>query len=211
MGNLRSGIAVVEGKWWKHINISVQSFFELISDIHYDNPHAYYYEMFCDASALRSVVGRVSKMRGVRYVYVATHGTDNGIYGSDGVLISRAQLKNILLAATALDGLFMGSCWFTDADNADFLLNPPNNNGARPPMTWIAGYTTPADWIDSSAMDMYFWNRFLKFSDRPPRRRIEDTAHVIRKVAPGLVKRLGMRIFVRRMGGGGLVNLLEDV
>jgi len=156
----KSQLAVLEGKWSEQTNISVKGLFDILSDINFKTPHSYIYEMFCDAAALNNIVSRMGDNNDIRYLYIGAHGNQTSISGSGGN-ISRVQLRNTLIKLNAgtMEGLFLGSCLFGDKKNSRFLLNPPNNN--NPPIKWVAGYTKNIDWIDSSVLDMLFWNKFF--------------------------------------------------
>ena len=207
-----SGLAVVEGKWSAQTNVSVKGLFDILSDINFDTPHAYLFEMFCDASSLDNIVGRMGKDSSVRYLYIGAHGTDDGIEGSGGK-VSRTKLRNSLskLASGSLEGLFLGTCSFGQDWNAEYLLSPPSI--PNPPIKWVAGYTEYIDWIDSSVLDLLFWNTILdrRFARETPVERIRLAAEEILKLAPGLVEELGFCVYIRKKGpGGGILNLLQE-
>lgn len=210
MSKLDSRIAVIEGKWSDKTNISVKGLFDVLSDINFKTPHAYVYEMFCNYASLTNIVQRMGNNSSIRYLYIGAHGNDDAICCSGGQ-VTRTQLKNALsrLNTGALYGLFLGSCFFGRQENGEFLLNPPSK--AHPPIKWVAGYTKSVDWIDSSVLDLLFWNKFFELKKRTtPVEHIEVTAEAIKKLAPGLIAALGFSIYTRRKGpGGGIRNLLE--
>lgn len=196
-------LAVLEGRWKDDSNISVRGLFDLLSDIHCRTPHGYHYEMFCDRAALKNMIDRVADDDRLHYVYIGAHGDEDGIFGSDDTCISRQAIKGMFknwLPGT-VDGLYLGTCLFGHETNADYLLNPANPRD-KPPFKWVAGYENAVDWIDSSALDLLFWNTFLDCSDTlSPLARIKATAAVLNRQAPGLVKDLGFQVFVRHRGG----------
>ncbi len=208
MPNSQSQLAVIEGKWSKRTNISVKGLFDILSDINFKTPHAYTYEMFCDSTSFNNITNRMGANSDIRYLYIGAHGNQNLISGSGGD-ISKIQLKNALVKLNngAMEGLFLGSCLFGHEENGSFLLNPPNNN--NPPIKWIAGYTESIDWIDSSVLDLLFWNKFF-YSDGTPVERIRSVAKQIKQLVPGLIDELGFRIYIRKKGpSGDIKNLLE--
>ncbi len=206
--SVESKLAVIEGKWDNKMNISVKGLFDILSDINFDTPHAYIYEMFCDANALTNIINRMATDKDIKYLYIGAHGNQSSIRGSGGD-VSRTKLRNILanLNIGTMEGLFLGSCLFGHEDNGDFLLNP---RGIRnPPIKWIAGYTKSINWIDSSALDILFWNKFFSFPG-PAIHRIESTALATQRLAPGLVVELGFCVYTKKKGpNGGIKNLLE--
>lgn len=206
---LASKLAVIEGKWSNRTNISVKGLFDILSDINFKTPHAYVYEMFCNSASLSNIVSRMGKNSSIRYLYIGAHGSDNAISCSGGK-VTRAQLKHGLstLNAGAVEGLFLGSCLFGHKENGDFLLNPPSSD--NPPIKWVAGYTESIDWIDSSVLDLLFWNKFFESNTTTPVEHIEATCKAIKELAPGLINKLGFSVYARKKGPrGGIRSLLE--
>ena len=205
---MQKSLAVLEGKWSPKTNISVKSLFDLLSDLNFSSPHEYLYEMFCDDRSLENIIGRMGRARKVKFIYVGAHGT-NGSLHAPGGQVTRARLRNILgtLGPSSIQGLFLGSCLFAQPSNASFLLSPPK--GASAPLKWLAGYTTEVDWIDSSVLDLLFWNKFLNAGGSPIRK-IESVSADLKRLVPGLIKDLGFCIYKKKKGaGGGVVNILE--
>ena len=209
MTKTKSQLAVIEGKWEKRSNISIKGLFDILSDIYFDSPHSYIYEMFCDAAALNNIIKQMGEDKQVRYIYVGCHGSLDSISGSGGK-VSKTQLKNTLVRLSGngsiIEGIFLGTCFFGQQENAEFLLIPPKNN--NPPIKWVAGYTESIDWIDSSVLDLLFWKKFFESSGTPVER-IRYAAQEIKRAASGLIEELGFCIYVRKKGpGGGVKNLL---
>lgn len=203
----KSGIAVIEGKWSSKTNISVKSLFDLLSDLNFDNPHEYHYEMFCDDRSLENIIERMGSARGIRYLYLGAHGSDDYINAVGGQ-VSRARLKNILgrLGGKGIDGAFIGSCLFGREENAEYLFLP--GKGRPAPMKWLAGYTTEIDWIDSSVLDLLFWNKYFSYGGSPLER-IEKVAKELTSLVPGLIRELGFCIYRRKhLSPNVVVNIL---
>ena len=164
-------LAVIESRWWTDRNSSVRGLFDLLADIRKDNPSAYHYEMFNNSASLKEIVLRTA---GKRYLYIAAHANDDYIEGAESKpenRISRRQFRIILrnpsvLGRNRLRGLFVGSCLFVNEGNARFLLRNSNNNNAQ--IKWIAGYSKRIDFIDSSVVDLYFWNAYYEALDHNP-------------------------------------------
>jgi hypothetical protein len=211
MTKTESQLAVVEGKWDKRTNVSVRSLFDVLTDINFGTPHAYIYEMFCDGHSLSNIIARMGADKQVRYLYIGAHGSNGSIFGSGGS-VSKTKLKNSLVKLLhnghAIEGIFLGTCFFSTEDNVEFLLIPPND--PNPPVKWVAGYTTCIDWIDSSVLDMLFWNKLFGSSGTPIER-IEETAREVKRLASGLVSDLGFCIYTKKKGpGGGIKNLMDN-
>ena len=66
-------MAVVEGKWFKDQNISVRGLFDLVSDINFDSPHNYHYEMFNNGAALQEIMERLASKNNIHHtIYCST-------------------------------------------------------------------------------------------------------------------------------------------
>ncbi len=205
-------LAVIESRWWRHGNSSVRGLFDFLSDIHGKNPSAYHYEMFNNRSALEEIVQRTA--RRYRNIYIAAHGSTRHIFGAEGrpeTAVSRTQFRTILrqtasLRRSSLRGLFVGSCKFVNEDNAQFLLG--NERGQTVKVRWIAGYSKKVDFIDSSIVDLFFWNAYYNSAEQTEIRKIRDVAGQINSFMPGAHGELDFNIFLRRGRGDEIEQLL---
>ena len=205
-------LAVVESRWWEKGNASVRGLFELIATIRKENPHAYHYEMFNNQDSLREVVCRIARRQHVRNLVIAAHGDDTAIYGAASERecdnrISRAVLRNIFadIPRGSLNGLYLGTCSTTNLDTVKFLLKESR-------VRWVAGYSKEVAWLESGAVDLYFWTTYyrcrrMQDNHDPERRRMERVAKKMMRIK-GLCDSLGFDIFVRRLGPGGGVQSL---
>jgi hypothetical protein len=195
-------LAVIEGKWFRRQNTSVRGMFDLLSDISFDSPHHYHYEMFNDSRAFREILLRLSASDGIHNIYVAGHGSENAVVGSNGDTISKTIIKNTISEAAEysgrLDSLYFGCCLFGSIEMLQELISA----GTR--IRWIAGYEKEIDFIDSSSFDWLFWNRYIR-TEGTALERINKTVDRIKKDAPGLINRLGFRVCA---WDGGLEILL---
>lgn len=99
-------LAVIESRWWppdwkEAGNTSVRGFFDLLADIHEDNPSAYHYEMFNNGDSLEEIIHRVAKRK--RNIYIAAHAGRRGICGAEADEsnnISRKEFREILINLT---------------------------------------------------------------------------------------------------------------
>jgi hypothetical protein len=154
-----TGLAVAEARWWDSGNDSVRPLFETLAGIVEGNPHSMRYDMFADKPSLSRIVDELTG-GDFHSLYVASHGSENSIGGLGDVEISRTELRNILRNSNAqgpIKGLYFGSCLIGTARNASFWLTDGDSTGLQ----WVAGYTKSVDWIDSSAVDMIFWSKYL--------------------------------------------------
>lgn len=185
-------VAVIEGKWFAGSNTSVRGMFDLLSDIHFNSPHKYHYEMFNDARAFKEIFSRLAELNGIHNIYVAGHGNDDEIYGSNGEPITKTAITNIVKEASEsrgrLDSVYFGCCLFGNEN----VMKKISVAGDR--IRWVAGYEKRVDFIESSSLDWLFWTRYLR-NQGTPLERIVKTADSLKKDAEGLIKKLGFRIY----------------
>jgi len=204
-------LAVVESRWERKRNYSIRSIFDLISDLSYGDTHGYHYEMVNDEHAFKEIVSRLRQTRGIRALYIAAHGIKDGIRASNGNLIEKRLIFRTLTRRLAdetgsLDGVHFGACWFLDEHHAFNLLR--RHGEGEPGLWWVAGYSKIIDWIDSSALDMFFWQQYLNDEEGTALERIHRCAEAIRRLMPGAHKEMGFEIYVR--GNRGVKGLMAN-
>lgn len=153
-------IAVLETRWWDQGNHSIRPIFEAVAAIHFDNPSAFFYDMFADESSLNTVLQQRSADNVTKVIYLATHGNDTHIGPNATKAISRTKLRNAVKTANLqgqVSGLYLGTCYTGNTDTATFLLD---SGGTK--LDWVAGYTESVDWIEGSAIDMVFFHRLAE-------------------------------------------------
>ena len=153
-------IAIIESRWWESGNHSVRDLFEAVAAIHYDNPSAFFYDMFADKVSL----GTVLKTRGndltTEVIYLASHGNENQIGPTAKNVISCAEFRNLIISANSLEsikGIYFGTCLTGNASTAKFLLT-----NQKTKIHWVAGYNKSVDWVDGSAIDMIFMSKLAQ-------------------------------------------------
>lgn len=203
-----TGLAVIESGWWRKSNVSIRGLFELVANIACENPNAYHYEMANSEAGLKEAIPRIGTYRECRYLCLAMHGDFDSLCTLSGQRLSRAELRNLLCRVkdedgSKLRGLHLGSCLFATDRLASFLFE--RDVGVH----WIAGYSEEVDWLDSSAMDLLFFNELLRGTKETEIQRIERTAKRLLDISAGLVRDLGFGIHVRQRGGGAK-NLLQS-
>lgn len=205
-------IALLESRWRDDSNITMRNLFELIADIATNNPNSFHYEMANTVEAVKEAIPRIASYRKCRYLCIGTHGDDGGLqFGKDHKL-TRTELRNILKSievtdGSRLDGIYLSSCAFGTQKLANFLFEP----AIRP--VWIAGYAEYVNWIESSALDLLFFNELMRYEGTTdsPLQLIEKVAEKLLKTAPDLVRHLGFGIYRRKRGnGGGAQNILRS-
>lgn len=222
-------IAVVESRWHNPANeiqrnTTVRPLFEFLANIHCGTHHAFEYEMVGTQPALDEALSRLARSRRVAVAYLAMHGNSKGLHLHGGQVVSRTHLRNTLRDISAapgskLRGLYLGSCLFGTPALATFLLARDVS------VNWVAGYRESVDFVQSTALDLLFFNLWLAVKEDHPgyteRQRVGVVAERLLVEAPGLVKSplengdansgLGFSIFVRKKGrNGGVKDLLRD-
>ena len=92
-----TGIAVLEGRWWPDTNVSARGLFDLIAELSCGNPHGYHYEMANSEAAFKESIPRIASYSKCRFLCIATHGDENGLYMMNNDKFSRTELRNILV------------------------------------------------------------------------------------------------------------------
>lgn len=206
---MHTGLAVIESRWWEYGNDSVRPLFETLAGILYGNPHAVRYDMFAEKASLSQIINEVSQDGSYHSIYIGSHGDNGSIYGLGESKISRTELRNILIKANdhhSISGLYFGSCLIATAQNASFWLPDNYETG----LEWVAGYTTKVDWVDSSAVDMIFWSKYLleRQKNKSRRRNKKDDIDMIKaasaemkKLVPNIFTQMGFNVYYRDSGG----------
>lgn len=203
MKNEHTGLAVIESRWWREGNDSVRPLFETLAGIVENNPHFVRYDMFCEEQSLSRIIENLVGSGIIHSVYVGAHGDDSSISGLGDASISRAKLRNIfrkLNQNKSISGLYFGSCLVANKSNAAFWLAGKQTTGLR----WVAGYNESVDWIDSSAVDMIFWSKYLheRKSNRSRRNNkksdvemIKSASSEMKKLMPTIFNQMGFNVY----------------
>ena len=203
---MKKKLSVVKGKWFQHTHVSFRDLLSPLFELWGAGTAGYHYEMFAAAGSLRIALDYAFQPHQADTVYVATHGTEKYLHAyHEGHRISRTELVNSVNAARGVTkrGLHIGSCLFISENNGAFLLKK------CPRVLWVAGYSSPVDWIDSSALDLFFLRHLLfpspgqgKPKPMRPLDRLDYAVERTRKSMPGLSKDLGFHVFIRKLGPG---------
>ena len=205
MSGRHTGIAVLEGKWWRGWNSSVRSTFDMIAEMACDDAHAYHYEMANSLPALDEAVPRIAADRKCKYLCIATHGGEKALELFNGETVSTRHLRKLLEelpSGSRFAGLYLAACSTANARMAASLLEGDTK------LDWLAGYGREVDWLRSTILDMLFFNELICASDQGEPKPIRRVAERLRLLAPGLLKELGFSIFVIKRGE--IENLLGD-
>ncbi len=203
-----TNIAVLETRWWARSNVSVRGFFDLIADIHCDNPHTYHYEMVNSEQAAKEAITRIGSLRHCKYLYFASHGDEGGLHFEGEQRLTRTELRNALAASDGSQfiGLYLGACAFGARSLADHLFK---NGDVK--LKWVAGYSKDLDWVQSSVLDLLVLNEILgrrRKGDSTPQH-LQRSMKKVNKLAGGLIKELGFGFYVPKGRRGGVKNLLD--
>jgi len=197
---VHTGLAVAEARWWNNGNDSVRPLFETLAGIVEGNPHSVRYDMFVDESSLTKIIQELT-VGDFHSLYIGSHGNENAIGGLGDIEISRAKLRNMLRNSNSggsISGLYFGSCLIGTAKNAAFWLTEAPTTGLQ----WVAGYTESVDWIDSSAIDMIFWSKYLhERKTNRSRKKGKKTEIQMMRSASTVFNELGFNIYHLDTGG----------
>jgi len=181
--NTSSRLAVIESKWNNgesimRKNASVKPMFDMLCDLHFESLHDYSYEMVATSSALDDAIKRMAWDRDIATIYIAAHGGADGIHlhGWDREVITRKQLSKMLLQGgtkRTLKGVYLGSCEFGNRELAEYLLSRDKN------LQWVAGYSSSADFIDGTALDIMFFNYWFGHLSKEPEMRPRDLVELV--------------------------------
>ncbi len=195
-------VAILESRWWSHGNHSVRSLFEAVAAIHYENPSAFFYDMFANKSSLGTILDSRCTDKRTKVAYLATHGNENEIGPNSANAISRTEFRNLLVAANStgqLKGLYLGTCLTGNSKTAKFLLEDKSTK-----LDWVAGYRESVDWVDGSAIDMVFFHKLAQLYVANKRKRrgklsaraiAHEAATQLNKLIPGAHSTYGFNIY----------------
>ncbi len=196
-----SGLVVLEGRWHSNRNISIRSLFDLLMDMEFGSIHKYHFENFATGETLRSIIEYVcGPNKRKRYIYIGAHGEENCLLGSVG-LVTRTHLNNTLreYLGGQVRGIFFGSCLFCNDNNAEFFFD--QTHGIPGNIKWIAGYGVSVDWIQSSALDIIFWQTvFRERAARPTHNEnviIQRVCEYLNRKMSGLMTDLQFQVYRR--------------
>lgn len=195
-------VSILESRWWSKGNHSVRSLFEAVAAIHYQNPSAFFYDMFANKSSFGTVLKARGNDKATEVLYLATHGNENAIGPNSENTISRTEFRNIFVNSNAggqIKGLYLGTCLTGNANTAKFLLEHKNTK-----LDWVAGYRDSVDWVDGSAIDMVFFHKLSELyiknkSKRKGKLSARNIAHEaaseLLKLIPGAHATYGFNIY----------------
>jgi hypothetical protein len=196
------GLAVLEARWENHKEHTVRPYYETLASQFCNNPRAFHYEMFNNASSLKEMIPGVAGTKGIRHIVLAAHGDKKGIQGARGNEISRKHLSTALYAIDKnIDGLFLGCCEVGRLENAKWLMfDYGDPKGIQ--VQWIAGYSKSPNWLRSAAFEVLFWTLyFQQFKQKPATTAgLVRLCQSVRCLANGLVEELGVTLCVRARG-----------
>lgn len=202
----KSGLAVLESRWWKNSNTSVRGVFDLIIDLNFDSHHDYDYEMVNSKAAFTESFQRYALDKKTNFISIASHGCREGIQLYNNDIVSRSIIRNILKRDTnirCLSGLHLGSCFFGAKNLARFLFEEDISPW------WVAGYSKRIDFARSTALDFIFFNEILEGDADDPVKTIKKVSKFLRAKAGGLCDSLQFGIYMQD-GSSQVVNLLES-
>jgi hypothetical protein len=206
------GIAVIESQWYPRYQISVKPLFNFLSDVYCDRPDGFVYERFVGAKSFAEVHAFAIAQSRVRYIYVASHGEKDSIEAPNGDSISRQAIRDDICRygggkkRNRIRGLYLGSCLFGGSQNMAVLFEDTDQGPNT--LQWIAGYREEVDFLESSCLDLIFWQTLLDREESSELKRLSAARDYVVKSCDGLVKALGFGIWVRNSAGAGARDLV---
>jgi len=199
-------IGVLESRWARRSSLSIRPFFEMISAAYGYGPDGYEYEMISSPAGLEEAAVRLSHHEKLRILYLGCHGDHSGALVMHGgeTLSPRALAQLLSRCGPSLRGIYLGACFAGRRRVAREIF------AHCPRLQWVAGYANSIDFLDSSALDILFFNRWLE-SKLMGLARLRETVDRLKPVVSGLLKKneggLGFRVFVRSPSGA--IDLLR--
>ena len=148
--------------------------------------------MFNDGAALQEIMERLASKNNIHHIYIAAHGSENGLFGSNGEKISKTIIKNTIKRINGsrgkLESIYFGSCNFGNYSNLEELLEYGNSK-----LRWVAGYTKEIDFVKSSVLDTLFWNLYINESSTVSET-VNNVCGTLLQDAGGLVEKLGFKV-----------------
>jgi hypothetical protein len=171
------------------------------------NPHSVRYDMFAEEISLAEIVTDIANQEQLHSIYIGAHGDEASICGLGEATISRARLRNMLRGANAarsIAGLYFGSCQIVTLQNAAFWLTQKPRTGLQ----WVVGYTKSVDWVDSLAVDMIFWSKYLHGvptccgrGKKSELEMVKVASSGMKKLMPTVFTELGFNVYYLDIGG----------
>lgn len=206
-------VTLLEGKWFPDKHVTVSDLFNpLFSVWTPSGKRAYHYEMFTNEHAFVSAIAHAMRPGKAHAIYIGAHGDEKCIHGFHDEGISRTKIRNAFSSKRGpKHGVYFGSCLFATPENAEYLLE------SCPRITWMAGYTSSVDWIDSSALDLIFLRHFLFPSPgsgtKKPTTSYQRLRYAVDRVKTDMqpfVRRLEFHVYVRSPGKGPIKDLIAE-
>lgn len=164
---VKSGLAVVEHRYWETGNHSVKSLFELLLSVGEEfRPDDFRYDVFVNRSSLLAILHHLvsTTAMGVHSIYLAGHGERRGVSTDfDQVPISVCDIIREVgnsqneECQSVVDGIYFAVCHALNDDAGQDAMQSAEAAGLK----WFAGYGLEADWVNSAVIDMIFWNSYL--------------------------------------------------
>ncbi|WP_334162666.1 hypothetical protein [Phenylobacterium sp.] len=145
-------------------------------------PDGFEYEMAASPAGLEEVAARLTSRERAQVLYLGCHGDETGeLVFHSGERLSPNRLADLLAACgPSLRGLYLGACFAGRRRLARRAFD------RCPQLRWVAGYRQEVDFVDSSLLDVMFFNRWLN-SEAQGLRRVEEVVRDLARQMPGLL------------------------
>ena len=206
---VKSGLAVVEHRYWEQGNHSVKSLFELLLSVGAEfRPDDFRYDVFVNRSSLLAILHHLvsTPAMGVNSIYLAGHGESGGISTNfDNVPISVRDIMREVGNSrknknrNKVDGIYFAVCHALNGDAVEESMQSAEEAGLK----WFAGYGLEADWVNSAANDMIFWNTYLsmRVSSQPIAAAKAAAKAVFMTISEEARSKLGYAVYYRKSKG----------
>ena len=202
-----TGIALVEGRYWEHTNLSYKGVFDLLSEVHSGSPNDYHYETANSEVAIEEVIPRLATMPNIRYLCLAGHGAVGCISTINNDTIHCTKIAGLVASAPSkiyCDGIHFSTCNTVNQRVAESMLS------RLPARKWVSGYRKQIGFIEASALDMLFFEYLINTSRSRPLNVIQEVANRIRTNCEKLVEHLGFGIFIADPTTGSVNDLCRS-
>jgi len=162
MPNTEIRLAVLEtAEWYREDRMTTaRPLFQLLTQHIYGDPNWFHYATFTGPESFKETLYDLVHKRGVKYVYICTHGEDGKIqFASKNKTHPYDKTIVKCLEKTSLRGVLFGGCELASlaSDLSEGLKEKTlEEKGRLQESPWFAGYTESIDWMEASFLDLAF-------------------------------------------------------
>lgn len=209
-------IAVLEtAEWYREDRMTTaRPLFQLLTQHIYDDPNWFHYATFTGPESFKETLHDLVHKRGVKYVYICTHGEDGKIqFASKNKTHPYDKTLVKCFEKTSLRGVLFGGCELAPLarDLSEGLKEKTlEEKGRLQASPWFAGYTETIDWMEASFLDLAFLRLVLgnqEHDDQKMRKfKMAVTAKYHMAVALQILDEEGFKVLREKLGFSVYVN-----